>query len=684
MIDDRFVQIEAEQLLALQENPKVSKRALERAFELAFPEPDQSQWQLFLLRLFYSLGGALFVCGLFFFVDHFWDDLNYPMRVGFFVLATAVTALAAWRRGVKSIAGKVALTCTSVLWGGLLITASEVYQTGQWHTVLTAWSAVCLPLAILAEFAPLWLFATGLFNATLSSLCHQFFDDTFFHRHYYEIAILALNLVLLASWEIGFQQGRRWMGRRWFPPLLTIAGLGPLTLATAGLITAHRYGTLLYPVGPVVLLAWAGLLSYYSAIRRDVSVLSLTLGSAVITGTSLLWTFLSYSNEPASLFVLSAGIALQISASLGALRKLAPALPVDSGKEAQERTTIKAWLGQLATEGLIETRQLEELGKSIQVQHESALPWFVRALTGFGAFVSSIFLLLYLILTETVTQQNGVVFGIVMCVFACLAARVKSDLLQQSALSVSICGQILVWLIMVLNKHEPSQIYATMVALELGLVVYYPHAFGRFVSFNAAGLFGATWLTYTFHPMALDIYVAIVAALAAVLWLQQPVIFSGPLGRIHGPVALASVSLLFMLLFSTLSHGGRVPEVGTVAALCLAALTLYAARFIGAPQNALIGLGLVGLICYSAPGVMAAILVLLLGYYRRNQTLQGTAILFLVAFGAAFYYHLTFTLLNKSVILMASGLVLAVTARNLESYRPKFKLPDPPDYESVD
>ncbi len=169
---------------------------------------------------------------------------------------------------------------------------------------------------------------------------------------------------------------------------------------------------------------------------------------------------------------------------------------------------------------------------------------------------------------------------------------------------------------------------------------------------------------------ALDILVALVASLATLLWLRQPTIFSGPLGRVHGPIAMASVSLLFLLLVTTLSQSSGWPQVGILATAALTALAIYSAKFIGAPRRTLIGLGAVGAISCNAPGVMAAVLALLLGFFRRNQTLKGLAIIFLLAFGTAFYYHLAYSLLVKSVILMASGLAFGLTARSLESYRP--------------
>lgn len=665
MENDKQVQIETEQLLALRSNQHISQKVLMRAYELAFPEPSKAEWQRFLVGVFYTLGGALVVCGLLFLTDHFWADLSYPQRCGLFGVSTLLSAAAAWRLGRHATSGKVAMTCTSLLLGGLLVVASRVYDTGDWYLILSIWCLLILPYCLLAEFAPLWLFATALFNVTLYALCREFLDPWFFQFHYFEIAVLLLNLALLAAWEIGFWQGRTWMGRRWFPPLLTMVALGPLILAAAALALGWN-GELsqLYPLVPGVLVSWAILLFYYSKVRRDVSVLSLTLGSGVVLGTSILWRFLQGSDEPAALLILAIGIVTQSSMALGILRNLAPALPADPKAPAQETPDVKIWLGQLATEGLISSHQAEEMGVAMRVQNEAALPWFVRALTGFGAFVASVFLLLYLLLVGAVTSDNGVIFGLGMCAVASLLARVlKSELVSQACFALSLCGQLTAWLVFAFNHDSRAETALFMAGLELVLVAAYPSAFGRFLAANLSGLFLAQWLSLVAPTLALDVFVLLVAGLATFLWLRQHEILIGPLGPVHAPISLALVSLLFALLLSTITNTFHLPQIGLVGALGLTFFALLAAQRMEAPRPILIGLAAIGLICSSAPGVMAAVLVLSLGFYRRNQTLKGSAILFLLAFGSAYYYHLALSLLVKSVVLILTGLIFLLMAK---------------------
>ena len=73
---------------------------------------------------------------------------------------------------------------------------------------------------------------------------------------------------------------------------------------------------------------------------------------------------------------------------------------------------------------------------------------------------------------------------------------------------------------------------------------------------------------------------------------------------------------------------------------------------------ALVAVALLLIPAYQTPGILAAVIVLLLGFWRNNVLLMGLATLFLLFFLSAYYYNLEITLLNKSYILMGTGVVL--------------------------
>ena len=73
---------------------------------------------------------------------------------------------------------------------------------------------------------------------------------------------------------------------------------------------------------------------------------------------------------------------------------------------------------------------------------------------------------------------------------------------------------------------------------------------------------------------------------------------------------------------------------------------------------ALVAVALLLIPAYQTPGILAAVIVLLLGFWRNNVLLMGLATLFLLFFLSAYYYNLDIILLNKSYILMGTGVVL--------------------------
>ncbi|MFA7482601.1 MAG: DUF4401 domain-containing protein, partial [Vulcanimicrobiota bacterium] len=235
----------------------------------------------------------------------------------------------------------------------------------------------------------------------------------------------------------------------------------------------------------------------------------------------------------------------------------------------------------------------------------------------------------------------------------------------QACLSLSFCGQLTAWLAFAFT-HDNAETALFMAGLQLAVVLFYPSVFGKFLAVNLSGMFFALWLTLTAPPIAIDLLVVAVACQVVFLWVNQHEILAGPYARAHAPVAMGSVTLLFLLLISTIVPDHTLPAIGLTGALGLTALVVLAANGISGNPRISLQLALVGLLSCSAPGVMGAVLVLLLGFYRRSQTLRGLAITFLLAFGSAYYYHLDLSLLVKSVVLMVSGLAFLYTARSTE------------------
>lgn len=106
------------------------------------------------------------------------------------------------------------------------------------------------------------------------------------------------------------------------------------------------------------------------------------------------------------------------------------------------------------------------------------------------------------------------------------------------------------------------------------------------------------------------------------------------------------------------------------ATAALTALLMYfeyrLLLFHGALRNmraaAFLFLGTIGLALasFKAPGIIAALYMLAVGFHRANRIIVGISITFLVVFLSGFYYNLDITLINKSYILLGTGALLIV------------------------
>ena len=109
------------------------------------------------------------------------------------------------------------------------------------------------------------------------------------------------------------------------------------------------------------------------------------------------------------------------------------------------------------------------------------------------------------------------------------------------------------------------------------------------------------------------------------------------------------------------AHGPVATIVCTLALVALAwkVLDEHGAS-LSAPVSfsALGGAVALGGVTLDSPGIVAGVAVLMLAFDRRNRVLLGMAAIFLVVFGSFYYYSLQLTLLEKSGVLVGSGLIL--------------------------
>lgn len=351
----------------------------------------------------------------------------------------------------------------------------------------------------------------------------------------------------------------------------------------------------------------------------------------------------------------------------------------------------------LLTQGLV-------TGEEPEFNDDTA-PWYVRTMLGIAGWVGAILLLGALFGGFALLTDSAVVAGMLgagACLVAVIIYRAThhNDFAKQFAFAVSLAGQaLLVYSILKgLNLFQDTeafisrvrQVAMVLVVLQTILFLVVPNILHRTWS-ALIGVGAAVFLLnqYGLYPFTL----AITLAAGTMLWLQE---FHwakyGEMLRALG-YSLIIVSISHLLtqnhfwddgrfwqnVFGIQSLGGAVGE--WLASLCLGVI-LIALVFVLLKRGE-IALGssisiaslvlavLVTLIGLQAPGITVGIVVVLLGYSRGNTILTGLGLVTLVVFISQFYYLLHLTLLQKSILLFGSGLVLLAVRQVLKHFWPK-------------
>jgi hypothetical protein len=336
------------------------------------------------------------------------------------------------------------------------------------------------------------------------------------------------------------------------------------------------------------------------------------------------------------------------------------------------RPSLQQVLTQLAGARAAPADIVERAGEAL-AGFVSPSPWFVRVLAGFGAWLAALFFMGFV--SWIAVETGGALFlGAVFLVGSGALRRYKpDDFSRQFSLALCLAGQLLV--IYALSKGANSIARPAMVALvlQIPLIAFYPDRTLRFLATVFAALAAATLVLEHRVPQGVAVLEVSLAGFAAWAWLREAA--QGARETLLRPVAYGAAASLFLLLLPSsfspwLMHSTvaalftHSPVAPVGLALVLAWVAAQMMREQGrAPASApalaiFAGIALFTLPALRAPGLLAALIVLAVGFRRGNRLLEGMSVLFLVWFLSAYYYHLSISLLDKSFALVASGAIL--------------------------
>lgn len=311
----------------------------------------------------------------------------------------------------------------------------------------------------------------------------------------------------------------------------------------------------------------------------------------------------------------------------------------------------------------------------------TAAPWYVRTMLGFAGWLGALFLLGFVGAAFSFVFKSpsaALVAGIACCAAAGTMLRARGDghaFGAQFGLALSMAGQgMVVYGVMRLLDGQKTLALFLLFAFEAVLAAVVANFLHRLLCAWAAGIALAFALQAAgVHGLA----PAILAAMFALVWTDARRWAAA--GSLWSPLGyglalamlVADSALLTPVSFwgaGESAPGWLAMHARLVAALLVGGVLVFTVLRLlsaagvqaGSPQGivAIAGACLVALASIMAHGLDTALLILLLGFAVGNRALTGLGILALLGFLCHFYYQLHATLLEKSLLLAASGMLL--------------------------
>jgi len=297
-------------------------------------------------------------------------------------------------------------------------------------------------------------------------------------------------------------------------------------------------------------------------------------------------------------------------------------------------------------------------------------PWYVKTMVGVAAWIAAFFLggfLGMLGIIDTTAQMVGWGIGLTVVAIGLKWWRRQAIFWGQLAFAMVLAGQALLLLGIGDLSQDGTVMALALIGLEVVLLLLYPDALHRMLSILAI-IAALSFLIYDYEmPDLLHLLFFATAAGVVGSWQGEFRLLTSRGHAYRAPLGYGLVLALFGLALLALGSWYGI-TAWWISAAALALVLLYLIqqilRDLQEPFWGRVGLWAVGallLLCipaYETPGILAAVIVLLVGRWRGNSLLLGLATLFLLFFLGAYYYNLEITLLNKSYILMGVGAAL--------------------------
>lgn len=309
-------------------------------------------------------------------------------------------------------------------------------------------------------------------------------------------------------------------------------------------------------------------------------------------------------------------------------------------------------------------------------------PWFIKILLACSGWFASLFIFGFFLLILQDLIENSViciVLGFAMIFMAYQVLKNKpSEFLEHLMLAFSLAGQALIaWAIFIVENMSSSLFpWIAIFVMQSSLSLIMPH----YIHSACSAFFASIALTLCFHYLHLSAFTS-ASLLLLVLFLVlnewrsvkwQPTFEAISYGVILLLIPLKAsyiigYDLAYWLNETTLTQSwyyylDELLLLFTMLYLIVTLMSRSQHHFPFKTQLAIIGAAIcLCLLSMQASGITIGFALLVLGFSNSNKVLQGLGITSLLFYISSYYYLLTLTLLEKSVILLTMGLfILAI------------------------
>jgi hypothetical protein len=306
--------------------------------------------------------------------------------------------------------------------------------------------------------------------------------------------------------------------------------------------------------------------------------------------------------------------------------------------------------------------------------HAPSSPWTIRVMMGVAGWIGALFLMGFLSIVFTAIVHSttaSLLTGALCCGagYVIFRAMGENDFAQQFGLALCLAGQaLMITGIFITFGKDVAMLCFTIFLLEILLAILIPNFIFRVLSsWGALIALSFALAELGLYGLAAGIAAAAFAiiSLNALRWIAHAAVLR-PIGYglVLALLQLDAMSLIQSSIGLTKLHASS-PWIGTMLVAAVFATVVWRlmaqAPLAAGSRGGLATIAATAMllaVSFLAPGLATALLILLLGFASGNRILTGLGLIALAGFLSHYYYQLQTTLLVKSMVLAACGIVL--------------------------